>query len=741
MVMALSKRIRRVILKNKAQYLGSIAMVMLSCMLFTLLNIVSSNLETNRNAFITNNQLEDAKAILQRPLENGQQVEQQFGAIIEERRELDVAWQEHVTLRLFDLSERVDIPALIEGEQLQRDDQILLNPAFAQNHNLAIGDTITLGNHTFTVQGLMSIPDYLYTLKSDTDLVLDPQTFGLGVITKSKMKQLGGGTLYHNIKSNSPSLEPLKEHLAEQNGLLYWKGIDENPRYTLAKSKIEQTAAQASKIPMSILFLTCLLLATTMWRMVKMEFSQIGTLYAIGYKKREILLHYLSYPLLISLIGGIIGTGIGLLLLVPLNDFLALYFNIPMNGSAALLSYSLQSLLIPLLFLIPAVTFVVWRALRLKPVTLMKGQGQTKTSRLVRMVRLPALSFTNKFKIRESLRNVSKSLLMLFGVTMASVFLMFGFVAQSSTNYLLKSGFENTYRYEYNTVFNTLQQDDRYGGDIYNLAPFRTSDDATNFLTYGVPADTTLLHLQDEQGNPLSFDQTIITKALAEKLQVSTGSTLDVTNKLTNEQHTIKIDAVANVYTGYTLYLPLSEFNSLLKLPAGTFIGIYSEQQLNIDSTQVLRVESREDTLRAYNAMLEPMKYTMLATGIVSFLIALIVIYVITSLIIEENKGNISMLKVLGYTPREINNLVLNAGTVPVILGFLLSIPTVFASFDLLIESSLQGIDIAFPIRVDWWYLVLGFLLIYGTYALSKQLAKKKVFAISMAESLKIQRE
>jgi len=742
MVMILNKRIRRVILQNKAQYLGAIVMVVLSCMLFTLLNVIAVRLETNLTSFITHANLEDAKVILQKPLTGEQALEEQFDIRIEERRELDLIWQDNATLRLFERSEQVNIPAIVEGADLTGDDDILLNPAFAHAHGINIGDTITLADHTFTVRGLMSVPDYLYALKSDTDLVPDPLAFGTAVISKNKMKQLGAGTLYYTIKHNGEPSPALQEYLAVNHGLLYWKNIDENARYTLATAKIEQTAAQASKLPMSILFLTCLLLATTMWRMVKMDFAQIGTLYAMGYKKREILFHYLRFPLIISLVGGVVGTGLGLALLAPMNDYLALYFNIPLKETANTGGYLIGSLLIPMVFLIPAVTFVVWRALRLKPVTLMRGHAQnTQVSRFVRMINLQNVSFKTKFKTRETLRNLSKSFLMLFGVTLASVFLMFGFVAQSSTNYLLKSGYTDTFKYQYNTMFNSLQQANSYNGEVYNVAPFRTSDETADFMIYGLTPDATLIQMQDERGNSLRFDQTLITKALADKLQLGAGDTLDVVNRLTGQTSTLTINAVAEVYTGFTIYLPLTEFNSMVGMPSDTFIGVYSLEPLQVDSSRVMKVESREDTLRAYDSMLEPMKYTLLATGGVSFLIALIVIYVITSLIIEENKINISMLKVLGYTNREINALVLNAGTIPVVLGFLLAIPTVFTSLDLLLQSALQGMDIAFPIRVDWWFLVLGFLIIYGTYELSKWLAKKKVFAVSMAESLKTQRE
>ena len=50
-----------------------------------------------------------------------------------------------------------------------------------------------------------------------------------------------------------------------------------------------------------------------MFIMLKRESVIIGTLYALGYRKKEIMNHYLLYPMVISLEGGILGTMLGLL--------------------------------------------------------------------------------------------------------------------------------------------------------------------------------------------------------------------------------------------------------------------------------------------------------------------------------------------------------------------------------------------------------------------------------------------
>lgn len=65
---------------------------------------------------------------------------------------------------------------------------------------------------------------------------------------------------------------------------------------------------------------------------------------------------------------------------------------------------------------------------------------------------------------------------------------------------------------------------------------------------------------------------------------------------------------------------------------------------------------------------------------IVSSVVALIILYLVTSLAIEENRNTISLLKVFGYRRREIRSLILNSSTFVVVTGFLIGIPVAVAS-------------------------------------------------------------
>lgn len=740
--MALNKRIKRVIMRNKAQYIGSILLVMFSCLLFVIYNVSLRGVRANEESFIKNNVLEDAKLILQKPIDDIGGLEDRFNVLIEEGKTFDFNLSDETTVRVFSNNNKVNIPYITEGNGISNNQDIIIDPAFAKAQNIKIGDKLKIYDMEFKVTGFFALPDYMYAIKSETDLISDPKAFGIAVISKESADKIGRGYDFYNIKYNSEKSSEIKEYLAENNGIIFWQDKEENTRFTIVDGKLNAAIDMGIKLPIIIIILTCLLLAVVIWRMIKSEFIQIGTLYALGYKKIEILKHYIMYPTIIALTGGIIGTLLGVISLKPILDYMLVYFNVPTMGKIYDIYYIAISPIIPLIFLVPTGIFVTLKALKLTPVRLMRGySSNVKVGRIEKKLKLNRFKFKTKYRIREITRNVPRTVVMVLGVTLAAMFLLFGFMEQNSMDYIINKGIKGTFKYEYNYILKKMEISNVYGGEEYNVSPFMIKDREINFTIYGLKPEGELINLENKKGEKLKVDRIIISKALAESIGVKSGETLKVTNKYNNKNYDLKIDEVAELYTTMAIYMPIDKFNEMMKLDKGSFIGIYSKDKLAVDENSIFKLENKEDTIKAFDTMIEPMKYVLAGISIIAFIIALIVIYIITSLIIEENKTSISMLKVIGYENKWINSLVLDGTIFPVIFGYLISIPLLLSSMQALFGEATKKMNISFPLMINPGYMVIGFVIIYITFVISKFISKKRVFAISMSESLKMQRE
>ncbi|MDF2514493.1 MAG: permease [Herbinix sp.] len=748
--MVIHRKIKRTMMESKSQYLGSIALITLSCLLFTMFNLLALNLDGIIASFGENYVQEDANFMTDQELRNIAELEAQYNLRLEEGRTFDYAYQEDITLRLFSENTKVNIPAIIEGNELSGND-ILIDPGFAAAHKLRIGDQIFIQEKAFLIAGFMSIPNYIYPVKNDSDLMTDPSHFGVAVLTKEDFSSIMKGNRFYQVKfienQNGAGGSGLSQRIAEFKAvitsggvkILGWMSATVNPRISFVTAKQSGISQISTVLPVAILLLTCILTGIVMWRTVKREAAIIGTLYALGYKKKEIMNHYLRYPVLIAIIGGIVGTILGTLTLRPMLNFMVTYFNMPVGTVDYQLKYMIISVLLPVAFLTVAGYLVVRKALRLTPLQLMRGGSEeNKVGLLERHLKLDKFKFTTKFKIREQLRSVARSSFLLLGIIMATMLLLVGFAAKNSLDSVMQKGFNDAFQYEYSYVFNTIMQGEPAKGEPFLELPFAlSSDDKIGITIYGVSPDSRFVTFKDRSGNPIDMNQVVITKALAEKLKVNLNDTISVVSKLDSKEYKIKVDKIAESYVGSYLYLPENYFNKMLGLPIGSYMGLWSDEKLDLPPEQLLAVVTKNEIKNAFTTMMAPIQSMIGVMGFMAFLIGLIVIYVVTSMMIEENKENISLMKILGYRKREVYSLILNSSSFSVILGYILGVPLLLASLNEMFRSLTKEMSISLPITISYRYLIAGFVIIYITYELTKALSKKKINRISMNEILK----
>ena len=743
--MVINKKVIRTMLESKSQYLGSMVLIILSCLSFTMFTMLSDNMDRLFRNFSGDYAQEDSDFMTDQPISDFAGVEEEQKLLIEEGKTLDYAMTEQQTLRIFTLNSRVNVPAVINGE-LPANGELLLDPAYAKANGLRIGDRITIAGKEFRLAGLMSLPNYIYPLKSDSDLMSDPKTFGIAVVREEDFLTIGQGNSFYQIRFTDRT-RPIEDQITAFKDYLYGKGINiltwnnttANPKVTYVTTKMQGINKVSKAMPLAILLLTCILSGIVLFRMVKRESAIIGTLYALGYRKKEIMKHYLRYPFTIAIFGGCIGTLIGSLLLTPMLQFMISYFNMPVDRVDFRFDYLLLSLALPILFLSGAGYLVVNKALRSSPLNLIRGQGEDgKLGLIERHIKLDRFSFPMKFRIREQLGSIARSLFLVLGVILATMLLMMGFASKSSLDNLMKNSFEDAYRYNYSYVFNKMQTEAQAEGEAFSELPFvLSSDKNVNITVYGVSPNSKYVAFQDKAGNRLRSDQVMMTSALADKLGFQEGDVLKLRNQLNSKEYTLRVDRIAASYIGNYIYMPLADLNTLVGYPTESYMGLWSDKKLNIDQNQLLTTVSREDIKNAFSTILAPIQSVIGAAAFFAFLIGLVVIYVVTSLVIEENKENISLLKIIGYRKKEVYKMVLNGSVFAVILGYLLGVPILLISLGALYSSLTQEMSFAMPITIHYYFILIGFVIIYLTYEISKLFSRRKVNRISMNEVLK----
>ncbi|MCX8128731.1 MAG: FtsX-like permease family protein [Clostridia bacterium] len=739
--MVLNKKVLRTMKEHKSRYIGAFFLVLLSCMLYVSFSIAGPNIMDGIDAFRTENMVEDAYFSIQKPLESIDLLEKKFDIILEERKSIDYKYDTETTLRILMETEKLDRYVASKGSKIKHGKEILVDPKFAEAHNLNIGQYVKIDGVDFKLVGYMASPDYINPLKTESDLLHNPDAFGIAVVSREDFKSFEDSLSYFSVKFNANNIQQLKDYLNNGNIILKWVNSEDNPRISGIDGDAEANFKAGKIIPVIILIITCFLIAVVLWRLLKGEFVQIGTLYALGYRKIEILKHYLSYAVILSISGSILGTIPGLMLVKTLFYSIYIQYNVPdftVEYNAVSIIFSL---ILPFAFLVPTTAFVVMKALCMSPLVLIRGGGnKVKVGFIEKKVKLNRFRFDTKFKIRELVRNIPRTILMVAGVAFASMLLLFGFSLSDSMNGMIKDSYINVYKYNYFYRLNSIQTDKPVSGEKTSVMPFSAEDSdgkRISFKIQGIQGNARLIVLKDNGGKLLSFERVIITRPLADKLMLEAGDSISVENKIDSKKADIVVDSIAETFIGDFIFMPIDRFNSTFKYPEGGYSGLMSEIEMDIERGKLASTLKISDIVDGYKNMMEPLRMIVGIIGGVALIIGLIIVYIVTSLVIEENRANISLMKILGYSRKKIYSLILNGNFILVILGYAISIPLIISAVDNILLEITSKMDITIPAKLGWVSILIGLIAIVFTYELSKLISRSKVIRISMADSLK----
>ena len=141
------------------------------------------------------------------------------------------------------------------------------------------------------------------------------------------------------------------------------------------------------------------------------------------------------------------------------------------------------------------------------------------------------------------------------------------------------------------------------------------------------------------------------------------------------------------------------------------------------------------DELTFYN--IADLKAIIIGIEILGIVLGVFILYLVINMIVSESGTNISVMKVLGFSRKEIVNRVLNVNHILVCIGFLIGIPAAYAFVKVGYSDTIENYGMLLAPVLTVKAIVLGFVLTWITYELSLFLQKRKISRIDMVEALK----
>ena len=732
------------------------------------------NYNTENGHFRTSEKMNDAQ--IQSVEENGIRIYDNFY--------LEQDLTNGSTMRIFANREQVNLACLMEGEFPKTANEIAIDRMYADNNKISIGDTLKSDTQNWKVTGFIALPDYSCLFQNNNDSMFDSVKFGIGVVTSEAFESLDSPLVkycYAWKYNDEPTTE--KEEKEVSDDLM--KAINKEvsleefvPRY-LNQAIIFTRDDMGSDRAMMIVFLYIVIaimafvFGITISNTIAKEANVIGTLLASGYTRYELIRHYMAMPILVTLVGALIGNVLGYTIM---KDICAgMYY-----GSYSLPTYVtvwnaeafLLTTIIPILLMLLVNYTVLHRKLSLSPLKFLrrdlKRRQQKHTLSLSK--RIP---FFSRFRLRVIFQNISNYLLLFLGILFANLLLMFGLLFPAVLDHyqtVLQDNLLCNYQYILQIPINAMDEDHKLES-LVNMLYFQhevetDNPDTEKFSAYSLKTtdkeykeeEILLYGLADNSRYlPIDFQETVsdkdvskkedasdatpayISSAYADKYLLDIGDEITLKEAYEDDTYTFSIEGIYDYEGGLTVFLPQEQLNKLFDLGSDYFSGYLSDSEItDIDQKyigSVIDLDSLSKISRQLNVSMGSMMYLLDGFSIVLFMI---LIYLLSKIIIEKNAQSISMTKILGYSDREISSLYLLSTTIMVVVFLLLSFPieTVLmnALFRGIMISSISG---WIPLYIDPILYVKMFLLGFGTYLLVALIEYRRIKKVPMDQALK----
>ncbi len=691
---------------------------------------------------------------------------EKLGITLYENYYIEAILDNETTMRFFKNREEINKVCLMKGELPAATGEIAIDRMYADNNQLTVGDTITSGERSWKITGLVALSDYSCLFQNNNDSMFDAVKFGVGVVTPEEFDTLNQDKLQYNYSwkyDQEPADEleekEMSEDLMDEIGEIV--SLESFvPRYTnqaiiFTGDDMGGDKAMIIMLLYIIMVIMAFVFGITISNTIRKEAAVIGTLRASGYTRRELIFHYMTLPVLVTLAGALIGNVLGYTVLK--NVCAGMYY-----GSYSLPTYEtvwnaeafLLTTVVPVLIMLVVNYAVLRHKLRLSPLKFLRRDLSGKKQK--RAIRLsPHIKIFSRFRLRVIFQNMSNYLVLFIGIVFANLLLMFGLLLPSAlSHYQLEIQDNMLANYQYMLQVPMGAMTGSKLEELLNLLTFyaevRTdNDDAEKFSAYSLntlpgkyKSEEVLLYGVEKDSKYVKADLgdgVYISSAYADKFRISPGDTITLKEKYEKDEYSFTVDGIYDYTAGLCVFMSRDKLNQTFDLEDDYYSGYFSDTPITDIRKKYIGSVIDLDALTKISRQLDVSMGSMM--GLVNgfaIMIYMVLIYLLSKIIIEKNAQSISMVKILGYTNGEISRLYILSTSIVVVICLLVSLPIERAVMEVLFrEMMLASISGWITMWVDPMIYVQMFAAGLLTYAVVALLEFRKIRKVPMDEALK----
>lgn len=587
------------------------------------------------------------------------------------------------TLRFYVNREEVDKVDLMEGSLPEDINEIAIDRMYAENNDIKVQDTITVGSRILKVTGLVALSDYSSLFSDNSDTMFDSLKFGVGVVSQ-KCFDAYDDTHIHYVYSWLYDNKPEDDKEAKLMADDFVKTISANailvnyiPQYINQAIHFTGDDIGSDRSMMIVLLYVLIVImafvfAVTTNNTIVKEANVIGTLRASGYTRGELLRHYILLPIIVTIFGALVGNILGYTVFKDI--FVATYY-----GSYSLPTYHtlwnadafLLTTVVPVIIMLVINIVIIGCRLKLSPLKFLRRDLSGKQKK--KAMRLPAFGFFNRFRLRIIIQNMPNYITLFIGILFANVLLLFGIMlGPMLTHYQNEITDKLIAKHQY--VLKALVDVDDNAAEKYCVKTLATIEGrlkSEDVLVYGVKDNSIYADINTAS---LKDNEVYITNGYADKFRIKKGDKITLKEKYDDNEYEFTVKDMYDYPSSFAIFMSDAAFKNVFDKSEDYYSGYFSDNILDIDEKYVATQITLDDLTKVSRQLDRSMGETFNLVKIFAVVLFAVLMFLLTKLIVEKNTTSISMVKILGYSNREISRLYVTSTTIVVVLSVALSI-------------------------------------------------------------------
>ena len=658
------------------------------------------------------------------------------------------------TLRVYQHRTQVDLAAYAEGRVPEAADEVAIDRVFATNNGITVGEEVELFGQRFTVCGIMTTSDNQALFQNNSDFTVNTLTFGVAEVSESGFAALeatGHQPAYtYSVRFADRDLTVAQRTDAEKDMMRALSDagatVDDltdssaNQGIGYAADDVSGDSTMWSVLLYMIIVIMAFVFVVLTSGTIEEESAIIGTLLASGYRRRELVTHYLALPAAVGIAAAVVGNVAGYTLMSePMRNLYYGSYSLPPYYATWSWGVFAQTTVLPVATLVGITLLGLLRKMGHTPLEFLRHE--TSKGGVKRGFALPErLSFIARFRMRVFLRNLGNFATLFVGIGFASMLLLFSLAILPTMTHYAENLHNNVVAEHMYTLKAPLEVDnaqaEKYA--VYSLEYDRGEGSGTETITvYGVPEDS---RYWDDLA--VGDGHVVFGNGLIDKFGFADGQAVSLYDKYEDETHEVAYEGDAYTWgtkSDMAVYMSLDDFNRFFGNDAGYFNGYASDQALDLDARYLasdLTPESMDAIGEQFVGMMDDMIGMLVGLSVFIFLVFM---YLLTKSVIDRSARAISYMKVFGYRDSEISRLYVRSITLTVAVSLVVCQPLIIGGLTLLFRAMLLAyngnIEIYVPMTAIAEVIAIGF----ATYLAVALLHIRRIKRVPLALALKVQ--